>query len=247
MKRVLVLVVASCISVVLFLVAFIFSSSAVSGEVKITGFAPASFSVKGEVESQILGFAEKMRGLKKRNNKIIEFGIITLRMSVAGYADKKGAEADNDNIALNRAMQVAAYLSKELPKAPIVAYSGGDKIDERAVIVSYSFDINHSVVALIAGSILVFITLCGGIAVRLFEPKRRIAPQGVQIDIIGYSVFVDFDGRIFTSPFKTEGGGTIMRDSKKAIMDSLKGCLKEGSKFQKQRDALIKKGVIKEI
>jgi len=99
---------------------------------------------------------------------------------------------------------------------------------------------------------IIFILLVSGIKIgkrkkvvklETAEPTTQTQWFDEWLEVGGHRVKIEVKGKFRRSPFYNKGGTQIIRDSKKGIVDSLKGCLK-GTEFESQKQELIKKGVI---
>jgi hypothetical protein len=117
------------------LVALAFSTDAVAQTtVKITGYKPGEFAVKGEIEQQITANVMKPIETALSSNKDSKVSI-----SVVGYADQIGSGPANDRLGRDRAEEVKNVLVTKFPNATFApALTKGDEANVRMVTVSWN-------------------------------------------------------------------------------------------------------------
>jgi hypothetical protein len=101
-------------------------------EVKVTGYQPDEFAVKGTIEHQLA-----TQVVDRIGSELSRIKNGNLAISVVGYADQVGSEATNDRIGKDRAEAVENYLKTKFPEASIAYYSKGDEANSRMVIISW--------------------------------------------------------------------------------------------------------------
>lgn len=216
----------------------------------IAGYAPGEFAVKGQIERQLNELVKEIKGkLEKEGGR--------LQVAVVGSADTTGTSVSNDRLAKDRAEQVAAVLSANFPEAKVIAWSKGDAENVRQVRVEYRIapvpapaiiekPITVGIIAVLAAILIL------SLARRRQKPKKAVEeiPCFKWIDLVvdgeKYSVRIDFKDGKFLSPFTSKSGAQIYRDSKKGMIESLKGCLRK-EEFRPQKEDLVRKGLIKVV
>lgn len=230
----------------------------------ITGYELGSFAVKGKIESQVMELIKEIRGKMQEGYQ--------LEIVVIGSADKTGSSPRNDQIAKDRAEQIAAVLKANFPEpeAKITAWSKGDAENSRQVKVEYkiiptSVGIRSTKELLkktgfpffwLLGAILLGLFIIGliislktpGTRTKIEAPEQASGFQWVEIrvDNENFLVQVEYKDGKFYLPFKTAQGFQIIRSDRRGVVDSLKGCLKK-QEFSSQKEELIRKDIIKRI
>lgn len=242
-------------------------SKVISGSFVIGGYEPKKFAVD-LIKRELIDAC--FQDIKADSPKIGEYN---LKVLVIGSADTTGVSAENDPLSKNRAEPVAALLRYYLPQGTQVeVVPRGDSENARQVRVEWKYvpipvkpDPVVSVpetkasakeffsVWMWAGGIIAIIVAVG-LCVFLFRKgmtkESQIGPgiQWLDLEVMGekYSVKVEFQDKIglWYSPFTSKAGGHIWRDSKRGIIESLKGCLKK-EEFSQQKIDLIGKRIIK--
>lgn len=265
----LVVLITMSLAIILALVAVFFFSKpahgeetkAVSGNFIVSGYGTGEFAIKGDPEKTLNeGIAEVSTRMKSISRDI------QLQFVVVGSADIVGSSVGNDELAAKRAKQVEAVLSANFPDAKIAFWSKGDAENIKQVRVEYKIIptpvpvpapvpvapapvVVEKIVERETKSPPYFVFALFVVAIiflfvvsRTKTNKNKRATE-TTLEVDGYKVKVGMNGKFYHSPFTSRSGGQITRDSKKGIIDSLKGCLR-GEEFEEQKQNLIKKGVI---
>lgn len=247
------------------LVLVLATTTAVASETKglktIGNYPVGEFAIKGLVEHQL-------NLLVKEIKESLEKGGGQLQITVIGSADTTGSSVSNDQLAKDRAEQVAAVLSANFPNAKIVSWSKGDAENIRQVRVEYKIipvpvtalpeisaptaPTEIRTVWLILSVAFILLSAIFFFMRWIIRPKRvagKVAVSEMQwihleVNDEKYSVQVELQGRMWYSPFTSRSGVQICRDSKRGIIESLKGCLKK-DEFKSQRDGFIRSGKIR--
>lgn len=229
----------------------------------ISGYAPGEFALKGEIFSQVEKIAKEIIKEDDNNRNGVE-----LHIMITGTADATGKSAANDQLALARAEQVKAYLAHIFPNAKINCWSSGQDPNVRQVWVKYGFANTYSPIAKMGTDLILYTIMSFAVLacfyllflrIKLDIKIRRQAkqkenqstlerPEGLNgaswITVNGYQVVVERQEGKFVSPFRSDSGGKIIRDDRRGLIESLKGCLKSVV-FAEQKELLTKKGKIK--
>ena len=247
-----------------------FVDLSIAGVKTIRGYASGEFAVKGLIETQTNELVNEIR------NNSAQKPNMHLQIFIEGFADKTGFSAENDRIAKERADGIAAILSREFPKAKIDFVSRGDEINKREVTVRWKYvpipvatapvspetkasaKKFFSIRMWVIGIVIIILT----VGTLEFWFNRKIANKMPKIteSQLGkqwFNVPVNNEGifkvevevnkdRKFVSPFQTKNGFPITRDTVKAMVNSLRGCLAK-DEFLEQKKELIQKGLIKRL
>jgi hypothetical protein len=234
------------------------ASEETKGSKAIGEYPIGEFAVKGQVEQQLNQLVAEIKGKMADGDR--------LQITVVGSADSTGVSAANDRLARDRAEQVAAVFSANFPEAKIIAWSKGDAENVRQVRVEYKIistpipapvpepakpkekDWTLFWFALLIMIISTFVLFCFSYKTRTKKSRVKKAETGIQwinLEVKGekYSIRVEVEKGEWCSPFFSRSGTLILRNSKKGIIDSLKGCLKK-PEFRFQKDELIRRGII---
>lgn len=236
----------------------------ITGSFIVSGYGSGEFAIKGEPEETL------NQGVSSVKARIKLFSDqMQLQFVVIGSADTTGNSIGNDELAGKRSEQVKAVLSANFPDAKVVSWSKGDADNVRQVRVEYKIiptpapvpapvpvvpapvitekpDERKEVVLIIifvlaASAIVILFT--SSLPYLLNLCRKTKSSSTLWLEVNGYKVKVGAKGKFYQSPFISRSGGQITRDTKKGMIDSLKGCLK-GTEFEEQKQELIKKGVI---
>jgi hypothetical protein len=239
------------------------ASEETKGSKAIGEYPIGEFAVKGQVEQQLNQLVAEIKGKMADGDR--------LQITVVGSADSTGVSAANDRLARDRAEQVAAVFSANFPEAKIIAWSKGDAENVRQVRVEYKIistpipapvpepakpkkpsdgleDYVVGAFILLAIFILLFSIFWGKRAKKSRVKKAETGIQWINLEVNGekysYSIGIVVKNGVWCSPFTSRSGSQICRDSKRGIIESLKGCLKK-DEFRLQKFELIRQGIIR--
>ncbi len=229
--------------------------------VKITGYQPGDFAIKGTIPQQLTAkvVAPIESALERSPNS-------ELTVTVLGYADKTGSDAANAQVGLYRAEGVKNYLLAKFPKATFICYSRGDEANMRMATVSWTITAmplppqlkkpNQKVAKI---TIVGIGTLMVVVVAFLFFKKRGDEPQSTQRTVseslaptepiapapkLAAEMEIDRDGTIYeVRIFKIEQDGKVLfvtplpkpNDSRATLHDAKKAVKNGMKKYDAQK------------
>lgn len=247
------------------------ASEEVKGSKAIGEYPIGEFAVKGEVERQLNLLVKEIKESLEKGDGQLQITVVgsadTTGSSVsndrlaweraeqvaavlsANFPEAKvvaWSKGDAENV---RQVRVEyRFISTPLTPAPAPPASVVPVPVEKPVIRSETIYIALGifVAAGIISFILVFLVRGKLEKATKTKPQPATGTQWIDIEVKGekYSTRVEVKDSLWYSPFTSRSGTPIYRDSKRGIIESLKGCLKK-DEFSEQRIGLIRKGAIK--
>jgi len=256
-------------AIIVLLAIFFFSRPAhgeetkvITGSFIVSGYRSGEFAIKDEPEEML------NKGISSVKDRTKLFSCqLQLQFVCIGSADVTGAAVPNDELAAKRAKQVEAVLAANFSDAKVVSWSRGDaenirrvRVDYKIILILSPTPVEKSVSAeggkvfwaagaLAIGAVITLIFILLSLMKWHLKWRRKVRnltePEIEQLIAIGekYSVKVEVKNGVWYSPFTSKSGTQISRDSRKKIIESLKGCLKK-EEFSQQKIDLIRKGII---
>ncbi len=235
----------------------------ITGSFIVSGYGDGEFAIKGEPEKKLNEGIAKVKNQMGSLPSLPGDLHLQLQFVAVGSADTTGS--GNDDLAGKRSDQVKAVLSANFPEAKVISWSRGDADNIKQVRVDYRIT-SKPVLAqaapisppekpakfndlgwLVAIGAFIVVIIGGFLVMTKIQENReaRRSEQWLSVTVDGetYYVKVRFANGNYISPFISKSRMKISRDSKKEIINSLRGCLKK-NEFAEQKMNLIKDSVI---